>query len=110
MTAIADLPPVLGAYFSAQNDHDIDRLVACFSADARVRDEGQDIAGPAEIRAWEKRTSERYKVQVEPLGMERNGGDVTVVARVSGTFPGSPADLTYRFGLAGDSIRSLEIG
>ena len=109
MTDTLSLPPVLTDYFSAQNAHDIDRLVACFADDARVRDEGEDIVGQQAIRRWKEKTSARYKVQVKPLRMDDGDGHVTVVARVSGTFPGSPADLTYRFGLDGGSIVSLEV-
>jgi len=45
------LPGKLAAYFAAQNQHDIDTIVACFTPDARVRDEGADTVGPAAIRA-----------------------------------------------------------
>ena len=109
MTASLSLPPVLAEYFSAQNAHDIDRLMACFAGDAQVRDEGEDIVGRAAIRRWKENTSARYKVRAEPLRIEDDGSHVIVTARVSGTFPGSPAELTYRFGLASGSIVSLEV-
>lgn len=106
-----DLPGKLAAYFAAQNLHDMDALVACFSADARVRDEGEDIVGQDAIRAWKVATSARYQVTAEPLESRDEDGRTVVVARVSGNFPGSPANLTYRFGLAGDGrIDSLAIG
>jgi len=109
------LPGKLAAYFAAQNQHDIDTIVACFTPDARVRDEGADIVGPEAIRAWKEETGAKYKVSVEPLECRaenaRNGtARSVVVARVSGTFPGSPATLSYRFGLAADGrIATLEI-
>jgi ketosteroid isomerase-like protein len=105
------LPAVLERYYAAQNAHDIEALVACFAPDAVVHDEGEDIVGTAAIRAWKEKTSAKYQVTVEPLDCRDEAGTTIVVARVSGTFPGSPADLTYRFRLAEDGrINGLEIG
>lgn len=105
------LPGRLDRYFTAQNAHDFDTLVDCFTTDARVRDEGEDIVGPEAIRAWKERTSAKYNVNVEPLTCHPQNGRSVVVARVSGSFPGSPANLTYRFHLAVDGrISALEIG
>ena len=39
------LPTPLAAYFAAANAHDTDAVLACFAADARVRDEGKDLVG-----------------------------------------------------------------
>jgi hypothetical protein len=107
----AQLPAVLERYFAAQNAHDTDALVACFAPDAVVHDEGEDIVGTAAIRAWKEKTSAKYRVTVEPLERRDESGRTVVVARVSGTFPGSPANLTYRFGLTpADQIDALQIG
>jgi hypothetical protein len=105
-----DLPSILQKYFQAQNAHDIEALVAYFAADATVRDEGRDIIGADAIRAWKVETSAKYRITIEPLESRSEAGKTIVVAKVSGTFPGSPANLTYRFGLsADDRIRSLEV-
>ena len=105
-----DLPTVLQRYFEAQNAHDMEALVACFSPDAAVRDEGRDIIGADAIRAWKVMTSGKYRITAEPLESRSEAGKTIVVAKVSGTFPGSPANLTYRFCLsADDRISSLEI-
>lgn len=109
MTVI--LPAALSRYFEAQNRHDIDALLAYFAPDAVVRDEGEDIAGLAAIRAWKESTGARYRVTASPKCVEKKDGRTVVVASVAGNFPGSPADLTYRFKLAGDgSIAALAIG
>jgi hypothetical protein len=105
-----NLPNVLQRYFQAQNTHDIEALVACFLPDAAVRDEGRDIIGADAIRAWKVETSAKYRITIEPLESRSEAGKTIVVAKVSGTFPGSPANLTYRFGLsADDRVSSLEI-
>lgn len=104
------LPPVLAQYFAAQNAHDIETMVACFSPDAVVRDEGRDIVGTEAVRAWKKETGAKYRVTAEPLEVRVEKDRTQVTAKVSGTFPGSPANLRYRFGFAPDGrIGTLEV-
>jgi hypothetical protein len=105
-----DLPDILDRYFKAQNAHDIDAMVACFAADAAVRDEGHDIIGTDAIRAWKIATSAKYRITAQPLECAAADGRTTVVVKVTGTFKGSPANLTYRFGFSGDGrIGALEV-
>ncbi len=105
-----ELPGILVRYFEAQNRHDIDAMVACFAADASVRDEGREIVGTAAIRSWKEATSARYRVTAEPLESRIEAERTIVVVKVSGTFAGSPANLTYRFGFADDGrIGALEV-
>ena len=104
------LPDILHRYFQAQNAHDIEAMVACFAPDAAVRDEGHDIVGTQAIRAWKMETSGKYRITAEPLESRAEADTTIVVVRVSGTFPGSPANLTYRFGLSADGrISALEV-
>jgi hypothetical protein len=105
-----NLPGVLDRYFEAQNAHDIDAMIACFAPDAAVRDEGRDHVGTEAIRAWKMETSAKYRITAEPIESRNEGGRTVVVVKVSGTFAGSPANLTYRFGLAADGrIEALEV-
>ena len=105
-----DLPDILDRYFEAQNDHDIDAMVACFASDAAVRDEGRDIVGTDAIRAWKAETSARYRITAEPLECGVEDDRTIVVVKVSGTFEGSPAKLNYRFGFSDDGrIGALEV-
>jgi ketosteroid isomerase-like protein len=105
------LPGTLARYFEAQNAHDTDALVACFTPDAVVRDEGHDYVGTEAIRAWKIETSTKYRITAKPIDCRHEGDRTIVFATVSGTFPGSPVNLTYRFGLAADGrIVALEVG
>ena len=88
----AAIPPVIASYFAAQNKHDTSAMLACFSADAVVTDEGRD-----------------RRVHTEVL---KGGGTPTTwtaTVRLTGTFPGSPIEVPYRFSLKGGKIASLQI-
>ncbi|KAB0639526.1 polyketide cyclase [Burkholderia stagnalis] len=103
------LPPPLDAYLLAETVTDTAPLSDCFTADAVVRDEGRTIKGLEAIQAWKKDSKTRYQYSIEPLDVSQDGATVTMRARLTGTFPGSPVELTYTFVLAGDRIASLEI-
>lgn len=104
------VPEPITAYFRAQNAHDVDGMLAAFGPGARVRDEGRELAGAVAIRAWIDDTTRKYQPSVTPLDVEEVAGRTVVKARVSGTFPGSPADLRFRFEIDGRQITALEIG
>lgn len=104
------LPTSIEAYFAADAAQDGAALAATFAADAVVQDEGKTHRGPAAIRAWWLAAKAKYRHHAEPLDLTAAGGKTVVRARVSGDFPGSPAVLSFTFGLAGDRIRDLRIG
>ena len=106
----ANLPRVLADYFTATNAHDVGAMVAAFTEDATVRDEGRDHAGVAAIRDWMKETIEKYDYKVEPVESSRSGSRAVVLVSLRGKFPGSPITLQYRFTLSGERIARLEIG
>ena len=104
------LPDNLVRYFAAQNRHDPEGMTACFAAGAEVRDEGHAYVGRDAIRQWKVETIAKYAIGIEPLAVTENDGALTVVARVTGNFPGSPAELTYDFVVDGSGlIRRLAI-
>jgi hypothetical protein len=105
----ASMPPSLVAYFSAEDSADVEILGRCFTADAVVRDEGQVMRGLDAIKAWKSAARAKYKYRIEPLSASREGATATVLARLTGSFPGSPIEVTYTFGLVDDKIASLEI-
>ena len=103
------LPPPLDAYLKAETTSDTAPLANCFAADAVVHDEGRTIEGLEAIQAWKKDTKARYQYAIEPLDLSQDGAAVTMRARLTGAFPGSPVELTYTFVLADGKIASLEI-
>jgi hypothetical protein len=106
----ATLPEPLSAYFAAKNRHDIDAMLAPFSEQAVVKDEGQERRGLAAIRAWMEQTTRKYRDTVEVTGAIEADGSTVVTGLVSGSFPGSPAVLHFAFTLEGGKVVRLEIG
>lgn len=106
----AETPEAITRYFQAVNGRDLDAAPLLFTEQASVHDEGGSHAGRAEIRAWMAGTIRKYDFAAEPEGSERQGAETVVTARVSGTFPGSPIRLSFRFRLADSLIERLEIG
>jgi hypothetical protein len=104
------LPSPIRTYFDAQPPQDSDAFATAFCADATVHDEGALHRGPAEIVAWWQAAKAKYRHRAAPLDIVEAGGRFLVRAWVTGDFPGSPAVLTFAFGLSGDRIQDLRIG
>jgi len=109
------LPPIISRYFTAAADGDTDALIACFTPEAVVADEGRSRHGHGEIRQWREEVATAYEYTLEVLGSEASGdrGGLAwhdVLTHLEGNFPGGTVDLTYRFGLLDSHIAELRIG
>lgn len=107
MSAI--LPDAIAAYFQAKNAHDTTAMAACFTDDAVVHDEGEELRGREAITKWIEETTAKYKVAVEVLKVEEQGGEVVVTALISGTFDGSPVELQFCFTMGAGKIVGLAV-
>ena len=103
------LPVVIDNYIRASNAHDVKSILSCFSEDAVVRDEGETLHGKKAVEGWIAKTTEKYKFQFKPLSTAEHDHEIVVRVEISGTFPGSPISLDYRFALTSDKIASLII-
>jgi len=105
-----NLPTEVAAYMRAADARDSDGVVACFTDDAQVADEGRTWRGRAEIRRWWEGPATKYRYTVKLRGGQRvaNDGYVSRV-RLTGNFPGRTADLRYRFTLGNGLISALTI-
>jgi ketosteroid isomerase-like protein len=110
MDTLTAVPAVIESYFKASNADDIDNLVACFAPDATVADESRTHRGTDGIKAWAIDVRKKYDFKAEVLRVVKSGGVTVVTAKVSGTFPGSPVNLDFKFSLNGNRIESLAIG
>ena len=102
-------PGAIDPYFRAIADDDSDALIACFTDDAEVSDEGSVYRGPEEIRAWRDRTRSAYRYTADVLRAERDGDLCVVTTRLTGDFPGSPVEVPYHFALRDGLISKLDI-
>ena len=103
------LPRIIQKYVAASNGHDVKAVLACFSDNALVHDEGKTLQGKKAIEDWIEKTIEKYKFQFKPLKAEDDDEEIVVAVEVSGTFDGSPVVLDYCFTLENDTISSLAI-
>ena len=108
------LPTIISRFFEASDARDVDAIVACFTDDAVVTDEGHTYRGRDEIRRWREDVNAAYEFTVEVLGDTPAGttDDPTrhdVTARLVGNFPGGTVDLVHRFELRDGLIATLHI-
>jgi hypothetical protein len=104
------LHKAISNYFAASNAHDAAAVAQTFAVDGVVHDEGKTHRGRAEIGAWARDAIKKYHTTMTPLGVSGGDRSAAVNTKVSGTFPGSPIELTFDFELGDDGIRSLKIG
>jgi ketosteroid isomerase-like protein len=108
-TAIAPAD-VIRRYFELDAGRDIDAIIALFSADATVVDEGETRHGAAEIRAWQNGPASKYTYTTEVLDTDVLKADRYVVTgRLTGNFPGGTAELKWDFTVAGGRITRFVI-
>ena len=107
---MTDVPEVITRYLAASDRKDNEALVACFTDDAIVLDEGQTFRGRDEIRGWREELASKYTYTAEMTGSTVSGPDeYQAHMHLVGDFPGGVVDLTYAFTLRGDRIASLAI-
>ena len=105
-----DLPGPVAGYFDADARRDTEAVVALFTDDAIVVDEGQTWTGINQIRAWRVGPAAKYEYTTEVTGTKHAGHhEYVVTGRLQGNFPGGTADLTWRFILADQRISRLTI-
>lgn len=103
------VPDVVNRYFVALNSNDREGLLALFTPDAVVVDEGQTWRGTSEIRTWVGDVAFKFQYTAEVLGVEAAGdGNYVAHVRLEGNFPGGTVELNVRFDVDEGQIRRLE--
>jgi len=101
------LPEPIAKYFASEDNPE--SLAQYFKADAILKDDGLTYEGVEAITAFLAAASVKYNATSVPFDMTDNDGFHIVRAKVTGNFPGSPVNLSYRFGLDRGLIDLLEI-
>ena len=104
-----DVPEPVAEYLAAEEVKDAHALSRCFTEDGTVHDVGQDYHGRDSIRQWKQAADAKYRYVLQTVNVQKFGDLVTVHARLTGEFPGSPVELDHIFKLSKDKIVSLEI-
>lgn len=110
MSAV-ELPAPIASYFSAKQGQDVEETLACFSDDATVFDNGEDLElrGIEQIREWMIGTVSGYELTYEVVSAEQRDEEFVAGVVVSGKFPGSPYKFENRFKLEGEKIVELSV-
>ncbi|HSI86668.1 MAG: hypothetical protein ACAI35_06845 [Candidatus Methylacidiphilales bacterium] len=96
--------PIVSALVAKINNRDCQAFTDLFSKKAVVHDEGRTMQGKPEILKWMQGAIEEYDFKIESytLGEEKSETrkgvqftEVTFIAKVTGNFDGSPADLLH---------------
>ena len=103
------LPDPVARYLKASAELDAHGTLSPFAPDAVVVDEGRTHKGTAEIADWIAQAAVAVKARPAVPSADTEDGAHLVRASVSGDFPGSPVELTFRFHLSPDGISRLEI-
>jgi ketosteroid isomerase-like protein len=105
-----NVPDVVGRYFDFAARRDVEAIVALFTDDATVIDEGETRRGIDAIRAWQTGPVAKYEYTTTIADSEALGGDqYRVAVRLEGNFPGGIADLNYDFAVDGNRVSRLRI-
>ena len=97
----------IAAYFAAE--YNPEALARCFTPQAVMKDDGHTYTGVEAITAFMAEASAKYSATTVPFALEREDGLQIVRAKVTGNFPGSPINLSYRFRLERGLISLLEV-
>ena len=97
-------------FFEVDADRDVEAIVALFTDDATVVDEGNTYRGTSEIYAWQLGPASKYDYSTTIVARQALGANRHLVTgRITGNFPGGTADLRWDFTVEGERIRRLVI-
>lgn len=106
------VPDVITRYFEAADHGDTDALMALFTEDAVVIEEGKTWRGRTGIRAWQEERASRQAEQYTPQMSEVDrviGDEYLVTGNLTGEVPNGQVKLQWRFQLTPGGISHLHI-
>jgi hypothetical protein len=110
VSGLERVPDVIRRYFLLDAEREIDSIVALFTDDATVIDEGETRHGTIAIRAWQTGPASQYTYTTDVLATDSLTAERFVVTgRLTGNFPGGTAELKWDFTVAGGRISQLVI-
>lgn len=104
-----NLPKLISDLIAAQNNLDAVAYTACFSETAVVFDEGKTHTGRTAIQKWIEKSNKENQTVLRPVSYKEAENGAVLKAEISGTFPGSPAVLSFHMVYQEGLIKSLKI-
>lgn len=102
-------PRSFAAYLDANARFDVEGMQAHTAPDAVVTDERRRHVGRDAIRAWIAEASVGNQTVFVSWTWREDDGTHVSLGMVSGRFPGSPAELSFRLTLSAGAIATLAI-
>jgi hypothetical protein len=110
--SFANLPPPVVAFLRAAQEHDPRSLLASFTADAVLIDQGREYRGEA-ITQWNHRIFLRDGVTVHPINVARRDHKTILTVMVSGKYDEigatEPFQADWWFAIRGDRLSEVTI-
>jgi ketosteroid isomerase-like protein len=104
------IPDTISRYFELDRQRDLEEMLALFTGDATVTDEGRTMHGHDAIRAWREGTASKYTYTTELTRSEAlTPNRYLVLGRLTGNFAGGTVDLRWDFTVEDRRIKSLVI-
>ncbi|HKR32123.1 MAG TPA: hypothetical protein VJT08_16700 [Terriglobales bacterium] len=103
------VPAAVAEYLAAEEAKDADALASCFTEDALSTMRGRITTVVVRFANGSKRRTRNTDTSFRRSNVQTLGVLVTVRARLTGDFPGSPVEVDHIFRLSSDKIASLEI-
>lgn len=104
-----ELPKPVADYVAANARLDLEGMLAPFTPDAIILDNGKRFEGHAGIRHLLEEEVIPVRAIFTPDSVRQEKDQVVVEGPAHGDFPGSPLRFTYRFTLQNDAIRAVDI-
>lgn len=102
------LPQLIETLVQATNESDVKKYLSCFSKSATILDEGETLIGHEAIGQWFTKVRKKYSFQTEPISIEETADKIVMIAKVEGSFPGSPVNLKFQIKIESGLIQDLE--
>ncbi len=106
----SELPATVRGFLAAHTARDVDAAIRTFTPTAVVVDQGHTFRGTDEVLGFLRSAGAEFTYTTELVGAQRiDEARYVATNRLEGDFPGSLADLDYRFAMDGDLIAELVI-
>lgn len=96
-------------YINANNSRSKTKVIALFTREATVIDEGICYKGIDEIKMWRRKINAGYQMNLEIMGVSKVSDGIMIDILCTGDFPESPLITICHFITKNDYIASLKI-